>query len=89
VQSDTEASSEDTDPEEDSNAVARRREEREVRKAISEKRVKRLRQKGRLVEQHRTVDQVTEWMDGRLPEQGEAVAAETQGKGGLSADLVS
>jgi len=64
VQSDTEASSEDTDPEEDSNAVARRREEREVRKAISEKRVKRLRQKGRLVEQHRTVDQVTEWMDG-------------------------
>lgn len=26
--------------------------------------MKRLRQKGRLVEQHRTVDQVTEWMDG-------------------------
>ncbi len=63
VSSDSEASSEATDPEEDRTEVLARREERERRRAVTEKKVKRLRDRGNLIDQYRDVDRVTEWMD--------------------------
>ena len=63
VPSDSEASSDDTDPESDREEAARRRQARERKRTLTDARVKRLRGKS-LVEEYKDVGQVTEWMDG-------------------------
>ena len=64
VQSDSETSSEGSTPREEERLDRiRRRTARARRRLITEKRIKRLRDRGGLVERHGDEDRVTEWMD--------------------------